>query len=142
MQSQDSIIIRGVVPAIVVILGTTACAPSWDAHELITPTQLLTQIKAGNPPVILDVRTVEEYEAGHIPGAIQIYFQDVPTRIKDLQTFAEQDVVIYCERGFRAQIAETALLKAGFAQIYHLEGDIKAWRRANFPVEKGTGTQF
>lgn len=139
---QRSALIWGPVPVIVMMLGPTACTSSWEAHELITPTQLLTQINAGNPPVILDVRTVEEYEAGHIPGAIQIYFREVPKRIQDLQSFAKQDVVIYCERGFRAQIAETALQKAGFNRIYHLEGDIKAWRRAKFPVEKGSGTQL
>ncbi|WP_010481492.1 rhodanese-like domain-containing protein [Acaryochloris sp. CCMEE 5410] len=130
------------VPALVMMLGQTSCVPSWEAHELITPTQLLAQINAGNPPVILDVRTVEEYEAGHIPGAIQIYFRDVPKRIQDLQSFASQDVVVYCERGFRAQIAETALQEAGFDRLYHLDGDIKAWRQAKFPVEKGPGTQL
>lgn len=134
--------IYGAVPAIVILLGATACTPSWESHELITSAQLFAQIKAGNPPVILDVRTVEEYEAGHIPGAIQIYFQDVPQRIKDLKTFAQQDVVVYCERGFRAQIAETALQKAGFDRIYHLEGDIKAWRQEKFPVVQGPGTQL
>lgn len=140
MQCRD--LIRVSIPAIVMTVGITACAPSWEAHELITSAQLFAQIKAGNPPVILDVRTVEEYEAGHIPGAIQIDFQDVPKRIKDLQSFAQQDVVVYCERGFRAQIAETALQEAGFDRIYHLEGDIKAWRQAKFPVEKGPGTQI
>ena len=86
--------------------------------------------------------TVEEYEAGHIPGAIQIDVQDVPKRIKDLQSFAQQEVGVYCERGFRAQIAETALQEAGFDRIYQLEGDIKAWRQAKFPVETGPGTQL
>lgn len=128
--------------AVVMALTTTAYTPSWEAHELITPIQLLEQIEIGSPPVILDARTVEEYEAGHIPGAVQMHFQDVPKRSKVLQAFAEQDVVVYCERGFRAQIAETALQKVGFDRIDHLEGDIKAWRRADFPLEQGTGTQL
>lgn len=134
--------IRSATTAVVMTLVTTACAPSWDAHEQITAAQLLGKIEAGNPPIILDVRTVEEYEAGHIPGALQIHFEEVPHRIEALQAFAEKDVVVYCERGFRAQIAETALQKVGFDRIYHLEGDIKAWRQAQLPIEKGTGTQL
>lgn len=121
----------------VVVVATTSCTPTWEAQQLIKPAQLLAAIEAGNPPIILDVRTVEEYESGHIPGAIQIHFQEVPRRIQDLQAFANQDVVVYCERGFRARIAEATLQEAGFDRIYHLEGDIQAWRRAKYPIQKG-----
>lgn len=134
--------LRGVATTVTITLVTTACAPSWETHKLITSAQLLAQIEAGNPPVILDVRTAKEYEAGHIPGAIQIHFQEVSNRIEDLQNLANKDVVVYCERGFRAQIAENTLQKAGFDRIYHLEGDIKAWRTAKLPITKGTGTQL
>ncbi len=142
MPYRDSLIRHGATAVVVMTLVTTACSPSWKADELMTPAQLLGQIETGNPPVILDVRTVEEYEAGHIPGAIQIHFQTVPQRIEALQVFAKQNVVVYCERGFRAQIAETSLRKAGFDRIYHLEGDIMAWRNAGFPIERGMGTQL
>jgi rhodanese-related sulfurtransferase len=45
-------------------------------------------------------------------------------------------VIAYCELGNRSRMAGGALAKAGFAEIYHLNGGIRAWRDAGLPIEK------
>lgn len=95
----------------------------------------MTQIEAGQAPLILDVRSPEEFEAGHIPGAINIPYREIPQQIDELIDYMMEEVVIYCEFGVRAGIAEVALEQAGFQKVFALEGDIRGWRQAGFPIE-------
>lgn len=85
---------------------------------------------------VLDVRSLGEYNAGHVPGATHICHQEVGVRTEELAAFRERDVVVYCEHGLRAAAAIRALHKAGFTQIYHLQGDMAAWRAAQRPMER------
>jgi len=59
----------------------------------------------------------------------------VGARIRELGEPNGRDVVVYCEAGPRAERAEAALKQAGFEQVYHLVGDMAAWRRNRLPVE-------
>ena len=108
---------------------------SANTKAQITPNALAMQIKQGSAPLILDVRTAEEYAEGHIPGAVNIEYRQIPDQVKALQNFQNQTVVVYCERGVRAGRAETSLLEAGFTAVIQLRGDISAWREADLPIE-------
>lgn len=104
--------------------------------ENISQTNLLSQLETKKPPLILDVRSPPEYDAGHIPGAINIEFRQLQKRIEEIQQFQDSTVVVYCETGIRAQFAEIALSQAGFKSILHLEGHMSAWRSNSLPIEK------
>ncbi|MDY6898837.1 MAG: rhodanese-like domain-containing protein, partial [Cyanobacteriota bacterium] len=94
-------------------------------------------IKLDKAPVILDVRTSEEYLEGHVPGAINIEYRELPSRIDEISKLSKKDkIVVYCERGVRANIAEETLRKAGFSEVLHLEGDMSGWKKRGFEVEK------
>ena len=101
--------------------------------ESITPTELQTQREAGTAPLVIDVRTSEEYDSGHIPGAVNIPFDEVAHRIAEVD--ASNGVALYCMIGPRARKGESALLAAGHKSVFHLEGGLAAWQRAGFPVE-------
>ncbi|MGD1906063.1 MAG: rhodanese-like domain-containing protein [Leptolyngbyaceae cyanobacterium] len=101
----------------------------------IAPETLLSQLDNQEAPLILDVRSEAEYNKGHIPGAIHISHRDLPDRLEELAAFKAQPVILYCEAGVRAGIAETTLVDAGFQQVIHLAGDMQEWRRREFPVE-------
>lgn len=114
-----------------------ACGVLAETSAQISPQELVAQIEAGTAPLILDVRTVEEYEAGHIPGAINIHFREINDRLDEIPFVEGQPVVVYCERGIRANVAEQTLQAAGIASVLHLEGDISKWRQNNLPLVQG-----
>jgi rhodanese-related sulfurtransferase len=100
----------------------------------ITPTELSARRASGTAPVVIDVRTPEEYAAGHIPGALNIPFDQVAERISEVP--APLGVALYCMVGPRARKGESALLGVGYTSVFHLEGGLAAWQAAGFPVEQ------
>ncbi|PZD73987.1 Thiosulfate sulfurtransferase PspE [Acaryochloris thomasi RCC1774] len=106
------------------------------ASDEIAPPQLLEQIEAQAAPVILDVRSAREYREGHIPGAINIEFRQLPQRLSELPTATGQTIVVYCETGVRAAVANVTLQNAGYTTILQLDGHMKAWRSKGLPIEQ------
>ena len=102
----------------------------------ISATELQQRIAAGNAPLILDVRTPEEYAAGHLPGAINIPHTEVADRLSELQADRGTEIAVHCQSGRRAGMAEEALAAAGFTGLRHLEGDYAGWVEANLPLER------
>jgi rhodanese-related sulfurtransferase len=86
--------------------------------------------------VILDVRTPEEYAAGHVPGAINIPYTHLPSRISEVADAADKDIVVYCTVGVRAEKGAERLRENGFTKLLHLDGDMKAWEAQKRPLEK------
>jgi rhodanese-related sulfurtransferase len=114
-----------------------ALACSEAASEpTVTGEQLEARLEAGESPLLLDVRTPEEFAAGRVPGAVNIPHTELPARLGELRPGArEREVVVYCERGGRAETAEAVLRTAGFSNVRHLEGDMRAWRNEQRPCE-------
>ena len=121
-----------------------AIAPGCSQSEstakvgLLTPDELLSAPPAN--ALILDVRTPEEFANGHVPGAINVPHTEVASRLDEIEGAVDDDpsrpVVVYCERGGRAGMAEAELLAAGFTQVLHLEGDMSDWRAKGRPTER------
>ncbi|HEY0941267.1 MAG TPA: rhodanese-like domain-containing protein [Steroidobacter sp.] len=86
--------------------------------------------------VILDVRTPEEYAAGHVPGAINMPYTHLPARISEIADAADKDIVVYCEVGVRAEEGAARLRESGFTRLLHLDGDMKAWQESKRPLAK------
>ena len=100
----------------------------------ITASELSERRASGAAPVVIDVRTSEEYASGHIPGALNIPFDQVAQRIFEIE--ARHGVALYCMVGPRARKGESALLDAGYTSVLHLEGGLAAWQAAGLPVER------
>ncbi len=101
----------------------------------ISQAQLQEWMEQKSDLCILDVRTADEYNSGHVPGAINIGHTEISAHLDRLKPYANKDVIIYCERGIRARMAQKALAKVGFTNVYHLTGDMKAWRQAGLPMD-------
>jgi rhodanese-related sulfurtransferase len=86
--------------------------------------------------VILDVRTPEEFAAGHVPGARNIPHDQLPNRIAELTGIEDREVVVYCRSGRRAATAQDTLAAHGFKRIIHLEGDMLKWEAERRPISK------
>jgi len=76
--------------------------------------------------LLLDVRQPEEYEAGHIPGAMLIPLGELEARREELER--GKKIIAYCRSGHRGMAAAIALCGLGFKDIHNLEGGILNWR--------------
>ncbi|MDX8413049.1 MAG: rhodanese-like domain-containing protein [Mariprofundales bacterium] len=85
------------------------------------------------PFIMLDVRTPEEYAAGHIKGAVLIPIQVLADRLSEVPK--NRQVYLYCHSGTRSARAATMLAQHGFTNIENVVGGIEAWKDAGYPVE-------
>ena len=115
----------------------TAIAQDVAVHETATiaADELMSRIEAETAPTILDVRRPEEFAAGHVPGAINIPHTELEKRYSELEMEGSEELVVYCQSGRRAAIAEAALGELGFTNVRDLEGHIAAWKEADRPLE-------
>ena len=74
--------------------------------------------------IILDVRTQEEYDQGHIPGAILISHEEIAEKAEDVLTDKYQLILVYCRSGRRSKIAAEALVELGYTNIKEFGGII------------------
>lgn len=106
-----------------------------EGMEPVDRDALLKRVSEGKVTV-LDVRPVEEYQAGHIPGAISIPLEDLKRRLSDLPR--DQEVVAYCRGPYcvlSIQAVETLRAK-GFNAV-RLEEGVQDWRAMGFSVAVG-----
>ena len=74
--------------------------------------------------IILDVRTREEYDQGHIPGAIVISHEEIEARAEEVLTDEDQLILVYCRSGRRSKLAAEALVELGYTNIKEFGGII------------------
>ena len=74
--------------------------------------------------IILDVRTQEEYDQGHIPGAVVISHEEIAEKAEEVLTDKEQLILVYCRSGRRSKIAAEALAELGYTNIKEFGGII------------------
>jgi phage shock protein E len=97
--------------------------------------QVAAWIGQADAPLFLDVRSVEEFETGHIEGAVNIPHDQVASRIDELVPQRDSAIVVYCERGGRAAAAAAILEAEQFTSVQHMDGDMAGWRAAGLPTE-------
>lgn len=86
--------------------------------------------------VVIDVRDVGEFEAGHIAGAKHVPERQLVERIKELEKFKERPLIVSCRSGARSGAAVQILRRSGFGEAVNLRGGIGAWEQAGMPLQK------
>lgn len=111
-----------------------ACAQKDPAVD-INPQQAEEKMQDENV-VVLDVRTPEEFNQGHIKGAVHIdhYADDFQQQIDALDR--ETTYVVYCRSGGRSGRSVDMMQKMNFAKVYNLDGGIIAWKKEDKPLTK------
>ena len=74
--------------------------------------------------IILDVRTQEEYDQGHIPNAILIPDTEIKNKAEEVMTDKDQLILVYCRSGRRSKLAAEALVELGYTNIKEFGGII------------------
>ena len=101
--------------------------------EQISQQALLINQMSETPHHIIDVRSPEEFAAGHLKGALNIPFNQIDEHQDLLNSLKGKTLVVHCRSGRRASIFEKALSKEGF-NLLHLNGDMNAWQAENLPT--------
>lgn len=93
----------------------------------ITSQQLSEYLSSGEDFFLLDVRTEEEYQAGHIQGAQWFPRGKLEYYVQDLITDPESRVVLYCRTGGRSALATLTMQDMGYTNVVDLNGGFKEW---------------
>ncbi|MGH0033086.1 MAG: rhodanese-like domain-containing protein [Myxococcota bacterium] len=117
------------------LLALAACASPDPRAATITPDALAERIAEGDAPLVLDVRSQSEYESGHIPGAVWIPHDELASRLSELPADKDTEIVVHCQSGRRAGMAETVLGDAGYTHVVDLEGHWEVWSAGDYPKE-------
>lgn len=100
----------------------------------ITVEQAKILIESKPSLTILDVRTQEEYDSGHIEGAILIPISELEDRLDELSK--NKEMLVYCRTGNRSSTAVNVLRANGYTKIFHMKNGITAWTQAGYPTVK------
>lgn len=89
---------------------------------------------------VLDVRTPEEWQSGHIPGAHHIELIHLENTYQQLPH--DQSIALVCRSGQRASLAASLLKKHGFPSVINVRGGMQAWKQAGLPMMLGNNKNF
>lgn len=115
---------------------------AWIAYEArnssaggVTSSQA-TQLINREDAVVIDIREVGEFKAGHIAGARSIPQSKLDSRLGELEKSKEKPVIVVCKQGQASGIAVAKLAKAGFTRPLKLKGGMFQWQSDGLPVVK------
>ena len=109
-----------------ILLIFSSCDNSVDKFEILDYMDFKNQIL--NNVQLIDVRTSEEFNAGHIEGAINIDFKNEEVFYQSFQRLDKKNpVYVYCRSGNRSKKSADKLLEMGFSKVYDLKGGYIDW---------------
>ncbi|HSA61371.1 MAG TPA: rhodanese-like domain-containing protein [Nitrospiraceae bacterium] len=100
-----------------------------------TVAEVKTGIDRGERFHFIDVREDHEFERDHAKGARHVGKGIIERDIETLISDKRDKIVLYCGGGFRSVLAAEALQQMGYVNVFSMDGGIRAWREAGYPVE-------
>jgi rhodanese-related sulfurtransferase len=101
----------------------------------ISPQELIRLMNQG--ALVLDVRSLDEFAAGHISGARQMPFEQLPKASETLKKHREKPVVVYGADESSGPVVVRKLTAQGFTKAFCLRGGLATWRAEQLPLAKG-----
>lgn len=123
--------------ALTVILFFTACKDNSSAQEIkvISPQEVKEAVYDSGSHQLVDVRTAEEFQAGHLKNAQNICVTDDDFKENIAKLDKDKPVYLYCRSGKRSATAAKILKDLGFKEIYDMEGGYLNWESQNFEAK-------
>jgi len=103
------------------------------AHRRVESATLARELTAQAPPRVLDVRAPGEWQAGHIPGCLNLPLDQLAGRLDEIPR--DRPLVVSCQGGYRSSIAASLLERSGIPVQGDLIGGFSAWSSSGQPVE-------
>jgi rhodanese-related sulfurtransferase len=124
--------------AALIALAVTEMQHVLRGYTALTPAGLTQLINRDNA-LLVDVSSAADFEKGHIPGARSVAMSQFDPESKELAKVRELPVAVVCKNGQGSAQAARRLKKAGFTQVFWLQGGLGAWNEAHMPLAKGRG---
>ena len=112
---------------VIVIGGLFMFMQNGSANQKMSYEELQNKLNAKENFVLLDVRTQEEFDAGHIPTAILLPYDEINLKAATVLPDKEKEIVLYCRSGRRSAIAKKALVELGYKDVKDF-GGISKWQ--------------
>lgn len=116
-----------VLLAVLVIGGLFMFMQRGGANEVMSYEELKNKLDSKAHFVLVDVRTKEEFDAGHIPTAILLPYDEIDAKAMTVLPDKEKEIVVYCRSGRRSAIAKKALLALRYTNVADF-GGINRWQ--------------
>ena len=94
----------------------------------INEEELQKMLKENKGVLILDVRTIGEFRSGHIPKSKNIPVQELSSKVSSLDSYKDDEIIVYCASGARSVSAARTLSKNGFNKVYNLSGVVSSYK--------------
>jgi rhodanese-related sulfurtransferase len=112
------------------------CADARSRVREITVEEVKRRLDTGEQFHFIDVREDHEWQADHAAGSRHLGRGIIERDIEKTVPEHDAEIVLYCGGGFRSALAADNLQKMGYTNVLSMAGGIKAWREANYPMEK------
>ncbi len=86
--------------------------------------------------VVVDVRSIADFNKGHITNALNIPLNSLAKQLQQLEKHKDKPIIVACRSGSRSGMACKTLMKAGFKDVHNLRGGMMAWESAGLPVKR------
>jgi len=100
----------------------------------VTPQQVKADMDAGKQVILLDVRDSVEFDAGHLPKAMNISRGLLEFKIGRMIPDRNANIVLYCRTDARSALAAVVLKEMGYTNVKNMAGAFKAWGEAGYPI--------
>src|SRR5438128_11946326 len=105
-----------------------------DESDQISAGEARSRLENGDRPVVVDVREHDEWEQGHIPGAVHVPRGNLESRIEGVVPDRSTPVVLYCASAARSAFAAKSLQELGYEEVYSLAGGFTDWKRNGYDI--------
>jgi len=114
---------KRIIPLLLAVLALAGCGPKY-TYTQISMEQAIAMMEENTDYILLDVRTHEEFDELHIPGAICVPNEDIGTDDIPQLPDKEQLILVYCRSGNRSKQASEKLAAIGYSNVYEFGGII------------------
>lgn len=132
----NHVLLAGLFATLVVALVSTEVSRLTRKYKALSPAQL-THLINRESALVVDVSALNDFQAGHIPGARHVAMSQFDPENRELAKARELPVAVYDKQGTLSAQAAERLARAGFTRVYWLEGGLAAWQGADLPLARG-----
>lgn len=118
-------LIRTATILVIIAVAAIGCSSQSESKHMTISVQEAKQLIDKGAVEIIDVRTEEEFQTGHIPGAKLLSLQELEQRLEELDR--EQPYLLVCRSGNRSSQAQNLLRNNGFNETYNMDKGMNDW---------------